>query len=224
MLQCDITHYTIMWTRKFFSSFDNLLKYITHVAEDIEDAEAIRFCTLARARFIDTLKKNRWEVGEARRMRRIELDMVRIANLPSIEQQNTIAHTAFLDMHIIYEAYIGEFEKNGEIPDIVRRLLNAQSYGISTVRTFPGRPGEWDRMKLATILKCLSDPNQWFILVVDHKTFKSMGPLGRFMPKRHENSVHVALIVCGVNVPLPVSAITRRRKKRILRKRAVCTD
>ena len=60
--------------------------------------------------------------------------------------------------------------------------LNAIAYGVSSVRTYPGRAGEWARMLLAVIQECLRDLDKWMFLVTDHKTATALGALGRYMP------------------------------------------
>ena len=151
-------------------------------AEDEDDADAARFATACRTRFIDPLKARLRDEKDKQSKRREKIDTARVARLPSIERQNESAQQAMLDMAIVHAEYIGKFKEDQTLPRMVRRCLNSLGYGVSAYRTFPGRPGEWSRMKRSAIVACLGDKDCWYIVITDHKTQKSIPNLGRLVP------------------------------------------
>lgn len=48
--------------------------------------------------------------------------------------------------------------------------------------TWAAKPGEWERMTRDIIEECVKDPTSWYIVVLKHKTLRTSGVLGRFMP------------------------------------------
>ena len=166
----DICHPSIYWTRVIRDGFNKLLDFIVLAAEDEDDADAARFTTACRTRFIDPLKARLRDEKDKQSKRREKIDTARVARLPSIERQNESAQQAMLDMAIVHAEYIGQSKEDQTLPRTVRRCLSSLGYGVSVYRTFPGRPGEWSRMKRSAIVACLEDTDCWYIVITEHKT------------------------------------------------------
>lgn len=165
-----------------YQGLQKLTDYVMLQGEDEGDDEAQRFGSLCKRRFVAALQP---KVSEAKAMaekRRSDLDTKRAENLPKIPQMNEAAMQALIDLHVLRDTYLESFKKTGTLPRSVRRAINAKAYGVAAYRTFPGRPGEWERMLVSHVEECLKNPEIWYIVVTHHKTIKTSGPLGRYMP------------------------------------------
>ena len=116
------------------------------------------------------------------RVRREEIDRVRIKKLAPADLMNTAAQRSMFDMLVIHDAYIKQFNETVSIPRLVRRFLNTVTYGVGVYRTVLGRPGEWSGMRFKQIAKALEDPLCWYTIIIQHKPEKS-GSIGRYLPE-----------------------------------------
>lgn len=182
VMTLDILHPSISWTRLINDALCKLTDFIVLAADDIDDADGMKIASSCKTRFVVPLRKKLSAETDQQRTRRNEIDKVRVRNFPSIELMNASARQAMFDISVIHSEYIESYKKTHKIPPIVRRALNTMAYGTSAYRTFPGRPGEWGRMKYTKVKECLDDDRCWYLVVTDHKTIKSSGPLGRYMP------------------------------------------
>ena len=180
-MDLDLLHESIHWTRCINQSLEKLCDFIVLESEDADDALGMRLALACLRRIVGPVKKKVHDEKAKQTERRKVIDAARMAKLASISEQNKSAKQSMIDMKILRDAYIDEFQETGSLPQLVRRCLNTQAYGVSAYRTYPGRPGEWKRMKKSQIQECIVQA-LWYISVIDHKTFKTSGPLGRYMP------------------------------------------
>ena len=119
---------------------------------------------------------------EKQRVRREEIDRVRIKKLAPVDLMNTAAQRSMFDMLVIHDAYIKQFNETVSIPRLVRRFLNTVTYGVGVYRTLLGRPVEWSDMRFKQIAKALEDPLCWYTIIIHHKPEKS-GSICRYLPE-----------------------------------------
>ena len=172
----------LSWTRKVADGLEKLGESVALEGEDRNDTVAIQCSTMMGKRFIAPLRKKIYDGVDEHTERRRKIDEERLKLLPSPELMRDAAQLALYDIIVLHREHAAEYKRTGKLPVIVRRALNAKAYGVLVYRSVPGRGGEWEMMELTQILKCLDDPDCWFIVVTAHKTAKSIGSLGRYMP------------------------------------------
>ena len=179
------------WTRKMVDGLDKLGEFVSLEAEDLmssgctnQDAVAtMKAGNMVHKRYVKPLRRKIADETNEHSERRKNIDRIRCKNLPDVALQNSAARLAMYDVEVIHAAYFEQYKATGKIPSLVRRALNAKCYGVAAYRTFPGRPGEWERMTAKQIKECIDDPDAWFVIITDHKTKKQFPELGRYMPK-----------------------------------------
>lgn len=183
VMDLDVFHPSVSWSRYMYEALCKMVNYIFLAAEDKDDKDGMSATTSCKIRYLTPLKDKLKEQKELARLARNNVDIKRIAALPSIAEMNTSCRSAMLDLKILHDHYLTTMKENPEgLPRLVRRAMNTLVYGIMAYRTYPGRPGEWGRMLQKVIIECLDDPNRWFVIITDHKTYLKRGPLGRYMP------------------------------------------
>jgi hypothetical protein len=178
----DLLHESISWTRCINEALEKLCDFLMMAYEDDEDDRGMRIAGACKVRVVEPLKKKVNAERAKQTERRKKIDAIRMGNILPVSSQNDVAKQSMWDMKVVRDAYIEEFKKKGTVPQLVRRCLNTQAYGVSAYRAYPGRPGEWKRMTKGMIEECVNDENRWYVVITDHKTFKSSGALGRYIP------------------------------------------
>ena len=172
----------IYWTRVLRDGFEHLLDHATAEAEDNHDNELMGYINACRTRILKPLKKKLKAARDKQRTRRKDIDTEREKKLPTVEIQNKAAQQALSDLSTLHAAYLKTFEADGTLPRGARLAMNAMAYGVAAYRTFPGRPGEWSRMKASHMRECVQNPECWYTVITDHKTKATSGNLGRYLP------------------------------------------
>ena len=178
----DVLHPMLSTTRKIRDGLRMLCDFMMLTGEDRDDSLAVKYASACKVRFINPLKGKLADAKEHQRIRREDIDKGRIANLPKAANRNDIVRRAMLELLIVCNAFAETFKTMSTIPRIVRRFINTVAYGVAAYRTFLGRPGEWKRMLRAIIQTCLDNEDSIMVLITDHKTVRTSGKLGRYMP------------------------------------------
>ena len=178
----DILSPVLCWTLNICGALEKLVAWVIVEADDNKDAEASQLATSFKIRFVAFTRKKCLACAKEREDRRFELDKERASKLPPVEVMRAASKQAMFDMAVLHAKYIDEFKAKGCIPASVRSAMNAKVYGIAAFRSFPGRPGEWERMRRDVVQEACKDPSVYYITVRKHKSSKSSGVLGRLLP------------------------------------------
>ena len=181
-MDLDLLHPSLTSTRRITDGLNVLIDFVVLVADDTDNAAVAKSANACKVRFIKPLRKKLADEKENQRARREKLDTVRLANLPSIPSRNEAAQRAMFDIAVVHAACAESYAATRTIENTARRFLNSAAYGISAYRTFLGRSGEWKRMQRSSIIACTEDASCSMILITDHKTKRTCGILGRYMP------------------------------------------
>lgn len=182
LVNLDILHTSIPWTSKIIAGCELLVDYLCIKAEDVDDPDGVRLAEAFKKRYIVPLKKKLPQEKEHQLARRKELDGQRIKNLPPLDVRGEAVNSAIIDLNILCDENLAAFQRTGKLSPAIRRAMNATIIGIMAYRTYPGRPGEWAKVPLSRVSECIEDKDSWYVIITDHKTKKTSGALGRYLP------------------------------------------
>jgi hypothetical protein len=183
VMELDILDLSIYWSRKILEGFGKLVDCVMLLSEDADDQIAYKCGELIAKRFVQPLTAKTSSFKAEQLERRERIDKLRMTKLPPLETMRSSAVQAMMDIDTLYKRYIDSYMQGEDIPAIARRALNAKGIGALSFTTYPGRPGEWEDMRVGLVQACVDDPSCWFIIIALHKTWKTHGKLGRYIPE-----------------------------------------
>ena len=178
MLSLDILSRKLPWTRKIFDALEHVFEYVEIAAGENNHKEILRCVQLLRASLIPPIRKQLHMEQEAQRLHCATKTHEKIQQLPSMEEIKEAVAQAFVDIHTIHVAYAHD---PSSMPPSVRNALNVCMCGIIVYNSYAGRPFEWETLKRSVVITLLST-NDDYITVSEHKTCRTMGALGRYVP------------------------------------------
>jgi hypothetical protein len=173
---------SIPWAGKIVAGMALCVDFLGIKAEDCGDEKGVVVSDSFRKRFLVPLKSQLPKAKDVRGGRRKRIDQHRRLQLASVEKQGEAVNWALIDLGIICDENIEEFEKTGSVSPAIRRVLNANGIGVYSWRTYPGRPGELEQFPLDRMEEHLGDPESWYVRVTLHKTEMTHGDMGRYIP------------------------------------------
>ena len=173
---------SIPWTCKMISGMTLFADWLGIHAEDLSDEKGMQVANSLAKRHLLPLKKQLPSAKDDRLARRKKIDRQRRYKLPSVQEQGEAVNWSLIDLEIMLDAYAKEQEETGTIPASARRVINACFLGTYSYRSYPGRPGEVNDFKVDIFLEFVADQGAWYVVIEDHKTAKTHGPMGRMIP------------------------------------------
>ena len=173
---------SIPWTSKMVAGMLLFADWLAIHAEDLKDDEGCRLAGSMASRYLKPLQKQLPKAKNIREARRFKIDRARRLKMADVQTQGEAVNWTIIDLNIICDAYLDTFEEIGTIPASVRKVINACTIGIYASRTYPGRPGELEHFPFAAMEEFLADAMAWYVIVEEHKTELTFGPVGRYIP------------------------------------------
>ena len=172
------------WTRKIVQAIKHLCAHSAIDAAKRAWPNVERVIRLLQQDMIEPLLTSCNKEAKVRGDLKEAKDTEYLDKLPPINKFKEGIKEAMIHIWAIHRAF--ELEPwNPEKPEKPEKLLYPACLamlGICFNNAPAGRPGEWARLTMGEMRKFIADPNAWYIRCSKHKTSKTYGETGKFIP------------------------------------------
>ena len=138
---------------------------------------AARTLAQLKAELLDPLRAKVHKERQAAAFRKGEWDAQRLQNLPPLPVLQKAIQETMLDLDTLWELHRDDAELKWQL----KRAANVMMLGLTYTNSYAGRPGEWEELTRARVVEFLEGGGD-VLVMHEHKTDKTFGKLGRFVP------------------------------------------
>ena len=183
----EILQPQLAWTR-------NIMTSVSHMADDLllkcrqqRDKEATRTIMQLKAE-VDPIKHRANCEKNVFTDRKNEMDAALLEKLPPASTKLAGVKESMIDLHTLWLAN----RKLDTMDARVKCAINVIIAGITRMNSCAGRPGEWVNLQRKDVVEFLKTEGNC-LRIREHKTVKSMGVLGRYIPEGNLTAIRKVL-------------------------------